>query len=54
MTCIETILDAAHRKAGPTIFGVWNAVVIYIPEESRLQAAERLADTMAHGWREWL
>ncbi len=47
MSVIETILDAANRAGATRIYTVWNALVIYIPEEDRLAAAQRLALALA-------
>lgn len=50
----DTLWAAARTPTagGIPVFTIWNAVVLHIAEDERLQAAERLADAVCTGWRE--
>ena len=47
-----TAIEARGEHVVPT-FSIWNAFVPFIAEQDRIAAAERYADTISPGWRQY-
>jgi hypothetical protein len=47
----DILRTMAARRPDYPVYTVWNALVIYIPEDQWMSAVERYADALVPDWR---